>query len=346
MLTVSAVSVFFIIAQLVGGYLSGSIAIFTDTAHLASDLLGFGISITALKLGQKDATHDLTFGWHRAEIIGTLVSIASIWIMTFWLLGEATQRFFMEPQVKGDLMLIVAVMGLFFNLIQMKILHSGDGHYHLGGDHHHDHDHGHSHGHSHGHDHGHSHGHSHSGDEKAKKKIKDDSVKESLVENDHHGHSHSHDHDHGHSHGHSHDHGSGSNINVDAAFLHVLGDMLMSVGVIIAATLIYFVPSFWIADPLCTYLFSIIVFFTTIPVFRQCISIMMEGSPENVDIEQLTQELLALEYVREVHDVHVWSISTGKNSMSAHIISERPLRTLAEATDLVRRKYKLYHTTI
>ena len=97
--------------------MAGSIAIFTDSAHLASDLLGFGISILSLRLGQRAPSDHLTFGWLRAEIIGTLVSIASIWIMTVWLQGEATQRFFEPPQVKGGLMLIVAVMGLIFNLI-------------------------------------------------------------------------------------------------------------------------------------------------------------------------------------------------------------------------------------
>ena len=90
--------------------------------------------------------------------------------MTVWLLVEATKRFFEPPQVKGDLMLIVAIMGLIFNLIQMKILHSGEGHYHLGGEH----DHGSGGGCS-------GHGHSH-GQEKAKKKIDDASLKENFLD--------------------------------------------------------------------------------------------------------------------------------------------------------------------
>ena len=73
-------------------------------------------------------------------------------------------------------------------------------------------------------------------------------------------------------------------MNIDAAYLHVLGDMLMSVGVIIAAILIYFVPSFWYADPICTYLFSIIVMFTTIPIVKNCIRILMEGTPLNINL--------------------------------------------------------------
>lgn len=114
---VSFVSVFFITAQLIGGYMAGSIAIFTDSAHLASDMLGFAISMMALNMGQQGSTQHYTFGWHRAEVVGTLVSISVIWIMTLWLIGEATKRFFEPPQVKGLTMLIVAVMGLIFNLI-------------------------------------------------------------------------------------------------------------------------------------------------------------------------------------------------------------------------------------
>jgi len=74
--------------------MAGSIAIFTDSAHLASDMLGFGISIFSLNMAQKSVSSHFTYGWHRAEIIGTLVSVSSIWIMTVWLLFEAAKRFF------------------------------------------------------------------------------------------------------------------------------------------------------------------------------------------------------------------------------------------------------------
>ena len=90
----SFVSLFFIVAQLIGGYLAGSVAILTDSAHLASDLIGFAISIIALNIAQKKSDKELSYGWHRAEIIGSVVSLSSIWIMTVFLLGEATKRFF------------------------------------------------------------------------------------------------------------------------------------------------------------------------------------------------------------------------------------------------------------
>jgi len=116
---VSGVSVFFIIAQLVGGWISGSIAIFADTAHLASDMMGFVIAMAGIKLGERKADAEMSYGYHRAELVGTLVSVISIWIMTIWLLVAATERFFMPPQVRGNLMFIVAVIGLFFNMIQI-----------------------------------------------------------------------------------------------------------------------------------------------------------------------------------------------------------------------------------
>ena len=89
---VSFVSIFFIIAQMIGGYLANSIAIFTDTAHLSSDMIGFMISMDAMKMSMRPMSKDLTFGWHRAEIIGTIISIIFLLTLTIWLVFEATGR--------------------------------------------------------------------------------------------------------------------------------------------------------------------------------------------------------------------------------------------------------------
>ena len=107
----------FIIAQSIGGYLSGSIAIITDTAHLATDMIGFAISIFCLKLSRKETTKELTYGWHRAEIIGTLVSIIFLVAVTMYLLREAIDRVLYPKELEANIMLITAVCGLFFNLI-------------------------------------------------------------------------------------------------------------------------------------------------------------------------------------------------------------------------------------
>ena len=319
-------SIFFIAAELVGGWLANSIAIFADSAHLASDMIGFGISIVALRLAQKSSDDGLTYGWHRAEIVGTLISVATIWVMTVWLVVEATNRLFEPPKVLGGRMLLVAIASLIFNLIQMKILHSGDGHYHLGGDcHDHDHDHDHDHGHGQAHDHNADHFHP--------------AAVDSETGNDHEHHHH-----------HHHDKPK-SNINVDAAFLHVLGDMIMSVGVIIAATIIYFFPHLWYFDPICTYFFSVIVVVTTVPVIKMCLNVVMEGVPTNFNVAAFKRDMWALNTeghmdIIDIHDLHVWSISVGKLAMTVHIKSHRPLKTLSEVTNLCREKYGLYHTVI
>lgn len=126
------------------------------------------------------------------------------------------------------------------------------------------------------------------------------------------GEGHDHDHDHGPTdgkkgegeeehkgcsgHDHSHDHGKEDdkkerrNINVDAAFLHALGDMIMSIGVCLAATIIYFTE--WVmADPICTFVFSVIVCFTVTPIVKNCINVLMEGAPSEIDSEKLIYDI-------------------------------------------------------
>ena len=127
-------SLIFIVIEILGGYYADSIAIMSDAAHIASDVIGFGISICALRMAHRKADSTYTFGYHRVEIIGAFCSIFTIWIMTVWLLYEATQRFFNPPEIMGGIMLSIAVLSFFFNLIQIKILHSGEGgHVHAGG---------------------------------------------------------------------------------------------------------------------------------------------------------------------------------------------------------------------
>lgn len=309
------VSGFFIVIQVTGGYLAKSIAIFTDSAHLMSDIIGFAISMLSLKCAAKPADKELSYGWHRSEIVGTLVSIIFIWGLTLWLVYEATLRIINPQPVVGGIMLVVSILGLIFNIIQMKIL-----------DHH---------------DHGPGGCGGHAAPPTVQPEVPiraanpDD--KEELLEalipkekppktpgtpfqN--------------------------MNINVTSAYLHVLGDLLMSVGVIIAAVIINIRPTWTIVDPLCTYLFSVVICCTSFPVFKDCIIVLMEGTPGDFDVEKLENDIIDMPGVEELHDLHLWSISAGKYSLSCHIVSQQPLKTLNAVTDLCRRKYKLYHTTI
>lgn len=130
--------------------------------------------------------------------------------------------------------------------------------------------------HDHDHDHGHSHGH-HAGTESQQNKIKDPTVKESLLNE-----APTRQHDAGQ---------ETTNINVDSAYLHVLGDMLMSVGVITAATIIYFRPDLWWFDPICTYAFACMILVTSYPTLKNCMEIMMECTPDNIDASELEQDI-------------------------------------------------------
>jgi len=122
--------------------------------------------------------------------------------------------------------------------------------------------------------------------------------------------------------------------------------MLSSVGVIIAAAVIYAWPQYSVIDPICTYIFSVIICFTTTPIFKDCIRIMMEGSPKEIDIEELIKDISEINCVEDIHDFHLWSISSGKFALSCHIMSDQPLKALSAVTDLVRREYNIFHTTV
>ena len=137
---VCVICTIFMIIEIVGGYLANSIAIMSDAAHLLSDLLGFLISIISIHISRKVAKNDMSYGYHRAEIIGALVSIVLIWALTIWLLYEATLRMIRTPQVDGLIMIIVAIIGFSFNVIMGIILaKSGVPHSHGLHGHHHDH---------------------------------------------------------------------------------------------------------------------------------------------------------------------------------------------------------------
>jgi len=234
-------------------------------------MVGFMMSMVAMKMSLRPASKELTFGWHRAEIIGTMTSVIFLLTLTIWLVFEATGRVVVPQEVKGLEMAITAVMGLFFNLIQMKILHQGEGGYHMGA----------KAGAGCTHDHGEE-GHAHEGGHAHEKK---DDGHGHGKKDDGHGHGHSHDHGaHGHSHGPK-EEKQRRNINVDAAFLHALGDMIMSIGVCTASTFIYFQPTWMIADPICTFVFSVIVCFTVTPIVKSCINVLMEGAPSEIDLD-------------------------------------------------------------
>ncbi|GMT17368.1 hypothetical protein PFISCL1PPCAC_8665, partial [Pristionchus fissidentatus] len=174
-----------------------------------------------------------------------------------------------------------------------------------------------------------------------------------------HGHSHgglrygSHGHSHGGNDGHSHEGEEGTsstrkNVNVRAAFVHVIGDLVQSVGVLIAAIIIKF-TDWQIADPICTFVFSIIVLFTTITVLKDIFYVLMEATPTHIDYASLRTDLAKLDNVAAVHDLHVWSLNMEKSALSVHLAvdhADRACDTINTARQMILKRYPVHLVTI
>ncbi|XP_030032602.1 zinc transporter 2 isoform X2 [Manduca sexta] len=304
----SVLCVIFMIGEIVGGYLSNSLAIATDAAHLLTDFASFMISLFSLWVAGRPATRRMPFGWYRAEVIGALTSVLLIWVVTGVLVYMAVQRvIYKEFEIDATVMLITSAVGVAVNLVMGLTLHQ----------------HGHSHG---GGGHGHSHGSSNP-------VLNNKERPESDVES-----SSSHQHEH-----------HTENINVRAAFIHVLGDFLQSFGVLIAAIVIYFQPSWSLVDPICTFLFSVLVLITTFNIIKDTLLVLMEGSPRGVDFQEVANTFLSLAGVVRIHNLRLWALSLDKTALSAHLAIRSgvsPQKVLEEATRLVHEKYNFFEMTL
>ena len=313
----------FMIAEVIGGYYAKSLAIMTEcvplalppppalkarpraaaslppfpplrpassrsAAHLLSDVLAFLISLFAIWIAKRPAAGALTWGSHRYEMVGAVLSVFLIWVLTVVLCMEAVDRFLHPEPVDGQIMFITALMGLLVNLAMMRILHQD-----LGG------------------------GHG--------------------------GHSHSHG---------GHSHGSHENLNVSAAFIHVVGDLVQSIGVMIAAVIIWVAPSLTVVDPICTFLFSILVVFTTLGVMRSALTSALSSAPAHVSLPSLTRELLALPNVKTLYGLHVWEYGgvgdKSRVAMEAHLVCSERLQLAGVLEDAlaVAARHGVTHPTL
>ena len=320
---ISTVCCSFMIIEFICGYLAGSLAIMSDATHLLSDLAGFLISLFSLIVAMKPADRNFTFGYHRFEVLGALASILIIWGLTVWLLMAAIWRIKHPNPIVGFLMVCIAAGGLLFNIIMNRVLaynpvvNSMD-----------------------------------SGMGAIKKNSEDDinvnidnidnindiNLKESLLDKNELGEEEF-----------QHNLKADDNPVIRAAYIHILGDMIQSAGVLIAALIIFLFqdthPGVRIVDPICTFCFAIVVLCTTFPVSRDCFYVLLESTPRDLDIESLYNELGSIEGVISVHDIHLWNISIGRPSIALHIICENPKDTLKIATQTCKN-YGIKHCTI
>ncbi|XP_040612320.1 zinc transporter 2 isoform X1 [Mesocricetus auratus] len=292
----SAICLVFMIGEIIGGYLAHSLAIMTDAAHLLTDFASMLISLFSLWVSSRPATKTMNFGWQRAEILGALVSVLSIWVVTGVLVYLAVQRLISgDYEIKGGTMLITSGCAVAVNIIMGLTLHQS--------------------GHGHSHRQGQSHGHGHSPG--------DQSHEESQQQQE--------------------------NPSVRAAFIHVIGDLLQSLGVLVAAYIIYFKPEYKYVDPICTFLFSMLVLGTTLTILRDVILVLMEGTPKGVDFTAVKNLLLSVDGVEALHSLHIWALTVAQPVLSVHIAIAQhadPQAVLKVARDRLQGKFNFHIMTI
>jgi cobalt-zinc-cadmium efflux system protein len=258
-------TVSFLIIEVIAGFVTQSLALLSDAAHMFTDAAALAIALTAIKIGQKPADNKRTFGYQRFEILAALFNALMLFVVAIYILYEAYQRFSQPPEIQSLGMLVVACIGLVINLISMRILFS--------------------------------------------------SSKESL--------------------------------NIKGAYLEVLSDALGSVGVIIGAVLIYFTQWMWI-DTVIAVLIGFWVLPRTWVLLKQSIHILLEGVPEEIDIEGLRADLLALNGVEGIHQLKVWAITSKNIQLTAHLLAPHAdQRALyAEATEVLKHKHGISEMTL
>jgi cobalt-zinc-cadmium efflux system protein len=256
----------YMVAEVVGGLITGSLALLADAAHMLTDAGGLALALLAVRFAERPATPQKTYGYLRAEILSALANAVVLLVVSIYILYEAYQRIISPPDILSGPMLAVAMVGLLVNLVSMRLLAAG--------------------------------------------------ASESL--------------------------------NVKGAYFEVLSDMLGSLGVI-AAALIVMATGWTRADPIIAAAIGLFIVPRTWILLKQVTHILLEGTPPQVDMELLARKLTAIPGIQAVHDLHVWTITSGLDSMSAHLVvadMTQAQRILRDARTLLANEFKIDHVTI
>lgn len=287
--------VVFMIVEVVGGIKANSLAILADAAHLLSDVVAFALSLFSLWAAGWEVTPTHSFGFHRVEIIGALLSVQLIWLLSGILVYRAIHNLIHHTsEVHGSLMFAVASFGLIVNITMAIVL----GH--------------------HGH---HYHHHSHHDHEEAEEN-------KPLYNKEK---------------------GRGRNLNLQAAYLHALGDSIQSIGVMIGGGLIWYKPEWKIIDLICTLVFSVIVLGTTVGMLRRMIEVLMESTPRELDATRVEKGVCEIDGVFAVHEFHIWAITVGNVRLSCHVTIEAEADAdvvLEKVVEYIKMEHHIDNVTI
>ena len=260
----------FTVAEVIGGLMSGSLALLADAGHMLTDAAAIGLALLALWIAGRPASIGRTFGYHRTEVLAAMFNALSLWAIAAWVTYEAIHRLNNASDISIDsgLMTIVGGIGLAVNIGAAFVLRRG--------------------------------------------------AKRSL--------------------------------NVEGAFKHVMADLMGSVAVVISA-LIVMTTGWVIIDPILSLLIAGLIVFSSRRLVWKTVNVLLEGTPEHIDLYRLCGDLEDVEGVTLVHDVHVWTISSNYDSLTAHVLIDPSHAGGAdELLDSLRRiareKYRIHHVTL
>ncbi len=263
-----AITATFALVELIGGILSGSLALLGDAGHMFTDVLALGLSLGASLVAGRRATERHTFGFLRAEILVALVNGIALMGISILVIHEALGRLSNPTTVDADLMLLVAVAGMGANLLGIALLHRG----------------------------------------------------------------------------------SRENLNVRGAFLHMMGDLLSSFGVIAAALLIHFF-GWQEADAVIGLGIAAVIMVGAYRLISQSVSILLEAVPKHIELKEVEEAMTSVEGVIKVHDLHVWTLSSGVYSLSGHVVvDDRNISAcspvLRQLEQVLEKRFHIGHTTL
>jgi cobalt-zinc-cadmium efflux system protein len=251
---VMAITAVTMIAEFVGGFLTHSIALLGDAAHMLTHLIALGISYFAILIALRPAPPEKTYRNWRAEILGSLYSGIALILLAIYVMYEAYHRYRNPEEIRAVGMLAVAFIGLVVNIICAVILH------------HH---------------------------------AKDD-------------------------------------INIRGAFLHMLADTASSVGVMVAGVVLLIREEAKWVDPLVAALISVLILVWAARQIRQATAILLEAAPRHIKLDDLTGAMKGVEGVRDIHDLHLWTITSRMHALTAHVLLERDI-PISEAEEIGRK---------
>jgi cobalt-zinc-cadmium efflux system protein len=247
---VLALTATYLVAEVIGGILTRSLALWSDAAHMFTDSVGLAIALAAIRIARKPADRKRTFGYYRFEILAAAFNASLLVGVALFILWDAVQRFIEPVPIQSTGMLLIATVGLLVNFASMQLLQRG----------------------------------------------------------------------------------SRGSLNLKGAYLEVWSDMIGSLGVIAAALVIRFTGWFWV-DALV----------------KESLNILLEGIPKGIELDAIEQALLAVPGVGAVHDLHVWSLTSGKNSLTVHLVlagEGEEQAVLASAQRVLAERFSIHHTTV